>query len=121
MSEYRPNRISRYVQMFAALSNPNRVAIFLRLASSYCKPGDICSPREMDLCVGDLGKYVGIAPSTVSQHLKIMNRAGLITMERHGKVVKCRVDPDAVKELGDFFDGAVKKRSPVPGRNRKRD
>lgn len=57
----------------------------------------------MSACVGDLGKDLQIAPSTVSHHIKELHRAGLITTERCGQSIRCRVEPEVLKELGDFF------------------
>ena len=63
----------------------------------------------MDLCddscitVGDLGEGSGIAPSTVSHHLKELYRSGLIQMERQGQQVKCWVESSVLQELSEFF------------------
>lgn len=90
--------------MFKALSNPHRLALFKRLMGC-CEPGTKCrTDREMRCCVGDLGQDVDIAPSTLSHHLKELNRAGLVRMQRNGKHVECWVEPDAVNRIGDFFN-----------------
>jgi len=107
MSNYRNRKIDQYSRMFAALSNRNRAEIFLRLASCCGGAQEKCSPDEMRICVGDLGKHLEIAASTVSHHIKELNRAGLIKMERVGRTVLCRVDPRAVRELTEFFGAAL--------------
>jgi len=121
MSKYRTIQIKRYAQMFAALSNPNRAIIFLRLASCCCNQAETCGHEEMRACVGDLGKNLRIAASTVSHHMKELHRARLIKMERCGRTVKCCVDPKTVQELVDFFDGVVAGKSPAPKQDRKRN
>jgi DNA-binding transcriptional ArsR family regulator len=73
----------------------------------------------MRACVGDLGKNLRIAASTVSHHIRELNHAGLIKVERCGRTVKCCVDPKAVQELVDFFDGVVAGKSTVPKKYRK--
>lgn len=89
--------------MFKALSNPHRLTIFLRLASC-CEPGTCCTTNpEARACVGDLGEDLGIAPSTVSHHLKALSQAGLIRMERDGQTVQCWVEPAVLDSLGTFF------------------
>ncbi len=87
-------------EIFKALSNPHRLALFERL-TTCCEPGTKCSAR---FCVGELGEGLSIAPSTLSHHLKELNRAGLIEMERCGKNVECWVEPSVLKKLSAFFD-----------------
>lgn len=89
--------------MFKALSNPNRMRIF-SIMTRVCGP-EACrlGDRDVQRCVGDLGKGMGIAPSTVSHHVKELKRAGLIRVERRGKTILCSVDPEAVRSLAAFF------------------
>jgi ArsR family transcriptional regulator len=49
-----------------------------------------------------------IAPSTLSHHLKELNRAGLVQMQRRGKQVECWVEPATLEELAAFFNGGVR-------------
>lgn len=86
-----------------ALSNPHRLRIFERLCSC-CPPGTKCQGQgAMVPCVGDVGKDLDIAASTLSHHLKELKNAGLIEMERQGQTVQCRVDPEILKKLSGFF------------------
>ncbi|RJQ86491.1 MAG: ArsR family transcriptional regulator [Desulfobacteraceae bacterium] len=95
--------IEQYADMFKALSNPNRLRIFMRLFSC-CEPGTICSIEdESCACVGELSQDLEIVPSTVSHHIKELRRAGLIRMRRQGQKIECWVDPGAVRELARFF------------------
>ncbi len=91
--------------MFKALSNEHRLAIFLRLLSC-CGP-DACVQFESDIgpCVGELCKETGIAPSTVSHHMKELRQAGLIRMERRGRKIECCVDGEALDALRAFIAG----------------
>lgn len=96
--------------MFKALSNPNRLRIFLRLISC-CSPGTVWSILEKSnsasegcTCVGDLGQDLGIVPSTLSHHIKELRQAGLIRMKRNGQKIEYFVDPEAVAALKDFFN-----------------
>ena len=90
--------------MCKALSNPNRLRIFLRLAGC-CTPGTVCgSEAKMGECVGELGSRLDISPSTVSHHIKELHRAGLIRMERRGQNMACWVDPETVRALAGFFE-----------------
>jgi ArsR family transcriptional regulator len=106
MSNNRINNAQEYANIFKALSNPNRLKIFLRLVSC-CAPGDVYSHDLSDtgIYVGELGKDLGIVPSTVSHHIKELYRAGLIRMERRGQRIECWVDPEVIRDLRAFFSG----------------
>lgn len=95
--------IDRYAEVFKALSNPHRLRIFRRL-SSCCRPGTIwLEPASGSTTVGDLGRELDIAPSTVSHHIKELRNAGLIRTRREGKNIACWVDPEVIGELQRFF------------------
>ncbi len=103
MSNQRSIDLERYSEVFGALSNPNRLNIFLRLVAC-CAP-DVS--RSVDVsataCVGELGQDLGIAPSTVSHHVKELHRSGLIRVERRGQRVECCVDGETLADLAGFF------------------
>jgi len=89
--------------MFKALSNPNRLQIFLQL-TRCCTPGTVCSNKDISVrCVGDLGADLNVAASTLSHHIKELNRAGLIQMRRSGQNVECWIEPQILKKLSAFF------------------
>ena len=95
--------IERYAEVFKALSNPHRLRIFRRLATC-CRPGTIwLEPSSGGTTVGELGRELEIAPSTVSHHIKELRTAGLIRTRREGKNIACWVDPQIVAELKQFF------------------
>jgi ArsR family transcriptional regulator len=107
MSNYCDKYIEKYSEMFKALSNPNRLRIFMRLITC-CQPGTITSissnsGEEGCACVGELGQDLGIVPSTISHHIKELRRAGLIRMERRGQKMECWVDPETLTALRGFF------------------
>jgi ArsR family transcriptional regulator len=90
--------------VFRALSNPQRLRIFLRLAAC-CGPGVCCGAdiAEARRCVGELGRDLGIAASTVSHHIKELRNAGLMHVERSGQRIECWICADAVRFLSDFI------------------
>jgi ArsR family transcriptional regulator, arsenate/arsenite/antimonite-responsive transcriptional repressor len=108
MSKSKTNDVEKYAEVFKALSNPHRLKIFLRLASSGSGGMACCSSDKVCECVGELGSKLGIAPSTVSHHLKELYRAGLIKMSRNGQRIDCSVDPEIIGSLADFFKPAAK-------------
>ena len=102
MSNYE-NQIERYAKQFKALSNPHRLALFHRL-TTCCSPGTRCSAEAaVRYNVGQLGEGLDIAASTLSHHLKELNRAGLVQMARKGKQVECWVEPNTLEQLAAFF------------------
>lgn len=103
MSNNRNDNLERYARIFKALSNPNRLRIFLRLITC-CPPGTVHNIEPgTGSYVGELGKELDIVPSTVSHHIKELQHAGLIRMKRAGQRIECWVDAEVLKELGQFF------------------
>lgn len=107
MSNYRENQVPRITEMFKALSNPNRLKIFLRLLAC-CPTGpfqtiDPGAEAEACACVGELGQDLAIGASTISHHIKELRRAGLIRVERQGQKMECSLDPEALATLRGFF------------------
>jgi ArsR family transcriptional regulator len=100
--------LERYAEIFKALSSPHRLAIFLRLVA-YCPPGTTCAfDREIRECVGDVGRDLGIARTTVSHHVKELRRAGLLKVERRGRNIECRLGDETVRALIDLLSGHSK-------------
>jgi ArsR family transcriptional regulator len=112
MSNSRDKQIENYAEMFKALSNPNRLKIFLRLAA-LCMPGCCMPEAPVDIskemksegcaCVGDLGKDLDIVPSTISHHIKELKSVGLIDVTRRGQRIECRINPETMAAFQSFF------------------
>lgn len=105
MLNIRTNDLQRFAAVFGALSNPNRLRIFLRLMSCCGPEAPGLTDEQASACVGELGRDLGIAASTVSHHIKELHRSGLIQMERRGQNVACWVDRETLRELAGFFSG----------------
>ena len=107
MSNNQDFSVETFSEMFKALSNPNRLRIFLSLASC-CKPGTITEIQNGEevkgcACVGELGQDLGIGLPTISHHIKELRRAGLIRIERRGQKTECWIDPETLSALKKFF------------------
>jgi len=103
MSNYRTDNPEQLVDIFKALANGHRLKIY-NILISCCTPGSSCATDEVfSCCVGDLDSQLDIAPSTLSHHLKELNRAGLINMKRDGKQVICSVNTDMMQQLQNIF------------------
>jgi len=103
-----PNKnIEKFAEMFKALSNPNRLRLFMRLITC-CNPGTVTSisadtESQGCACVGELGKDLNIVASTISHHMKELRQAGLVRMERRGQRIECWIDPETIANLQGFF------------------
>ena len=103
MSNYRTDNPQQLVDIFKALANVHRLKIY-NILTSCCTPGSSCATDEVfSCCVGDLDSQLDIAPSTLSHHLKELNRAGLINMKRDGKQVICSVNTEMMQQLQNIF------------------
>ncbi len=76
-----------------ALVNPTRLRIYRALVRA----------GESGLPVGKLQSRLGIAPSTLSHHLKTLLMVGLITQERQSTTLICHANYDLMRGLVDFL------------------
>lgn len=107
MSKSQNKNIEKFAEIFKALSNPNRLRLFMRLITC-CKPGTVTSistdtASQGCACVGELGKDLNIVASTISHHMKELRQAGLVRMERRGQKIECWIDPETLASLQGFF------------------
>jgi DNA-binding transcriptional ArsR family regulator len=75
----------------AALADPTRRAIFERL-------------RGGPLPVGELANELPVSRPAVSQHLKVLKEAGLVSDRRNGTRRLYRIEPRGVSALRAYFD-----------------
>jgi DNA-binding transcriptional ArsR family regulator len=74
-----------------ALADPTRREIFERLADSPS-------------AVGDLARRLPVSRPAVSQHLKVLKQAGLVTDRAAGNRRIYQLDPDGIGELRAYLD-----------------
>jgi DNA-binding transcriptional ArsR family regulator len=79
-------------QAFGALSDPTRLAILSRLAT------------QGDLTVQEIAAPFAMSLPAVSQHLKVLERAGLIARGRDGQKRPCRLNVERLAETARWFD-----------------
>jgi DNA-binding transcriptional ArsR family regulator len=60
--------------------------------------------RNGPLAVGEIADELPVSRPAVSQHLRVLREAGLVTERRNGTRRIYRVDPGSVGELRDYFD-----------------
>ena len=76
---------------FAALADPTRRAILARLASGDCSVTELAEPFEISL-------------PAVSKHLRVLERAGLISRGREAQWRPCRIEASPLKEVSDWAE-----------------
>ena len=89
--------IDKLARMFRALSNPNRLQLFLNLLDE--SKLDLAKGRVHDCFLAKLLGGLDLGAPTVSHHVKELADAGLIHTEREGKQLSCSVDPEALATL----------------------
>ena len=77
---------------FAALADPTRRAILARLTDGEATVNELAEPFPITL-------------QAVSKHLKVLERAGLITRGRTAQLRPSRLQGDALKEASDWLAG----------------
>ena len=107
MSKYETIEPDHLVAIFKALANRHRLKIY-NILTNCCTPGTDCATNEVfSCCVGDLDSQLDIAASTLSHHLKELNRSGLIHMKRDGKQVFCSVNAEMMKQIQNIFSSEL--------------
>lgn len=80
-------------QVFAALADPTRRAILQRLAGGEATVNELVAP-------------FGLKQPTISKHLKVLERAGLVSRGRNAQSRPVRINAaplaEAVRWLGDY-------------------
>jgi DNA-binding transcriptional ArsR family regulator len=76
---------------FGALADPTRRAILSRLASGEASVTDLAKPFKMTL-------------PAISKHLKVLQRAGLVTQGREAQWRPCRLEAAPLKDIADWVE-----------------
>ena len=84
-----PDRLS---SVFAALADPTRRAILAMLL-------------EDDMAVTDVAAPFGISLAAISKHLTTLADAGLISRDKRGRVIWCKLEPESLREAWVWMQG----------------
>lgn len=79
-------------RVFAALADPTRRAILSLLL-------------EDDMAVTDIAEPFAQSLAAISKHLGVLAAAGLIVQERRGRIVWCKLQPDALRAASVWMQG----------------
>ncbi len=103
MSNIRDEEVERLAAAFAALSNPQRLRMFIKLATACCAPEGGSEQGEACCRAGEVGAGLELAASTASHHLKELRRAGLMHVERHGRRIDCWASQETLARMATFL------------------
>lgn len=78
--------------VFSALADATRRRILTMLLEDDMAVTDVAEPFEMSL-------------AAISKHLGVLSRAGLISQERRGRVIWCKLEPGAMKNASIWMQG----------------
>ena len=81
----------RLSKTFSALSDPTRRAILARLSAGETSVSELAKPFQMT------------APA-VTRHLKVLEKAGLISRTRHAQWRPARLEALPLKEASDWIE-----------------
>lgn len=82
---------SKQAELFKVLAVDSRIRIIELLK------------QKGPLGSNEMSEKLGITPSAVSQHLKILKHAGLVRNERKGYWIPYEIDPVALEKCGEFL------------------
>jgi DNA-binding transcriptional ArsR family regulator len=90
----------RLDETFGALADPTRRGILVALGEGDRTVGELAQPFDMSL-------------PAISKHLSVLERAGLITREREGRVRRCHLEREPlsdalqwIAEYGRFWEAS---------------
>lgn len=75
---------------FAALADPTRRAIVARLAQGEAAINELAAPFALSL-------------PAVTKHLAVLERAGLLTRQKRGRVTWCRLNPTPMRDAAGWL------------------
>jgi DNA-binding transcriptional ArsR family regulator len=84
--------VDRLSEVLSALADPTRRAILARLAEGGATVNQLAEPFPISL-------------QAISKHLKVLERAGLITRGREAQWRPCRLDARPLREVADWIAG----------------
>src|SRR5262245_29632513 len=76
---------------FAALADSTRRAILARLATGEATVGDLAAPFH-------------VSRPAISKHLRVLERAGLVQRARDGRISRCVLDSEPMREAAAWME-----------------
>ena len=80
-------------QTFSALADPTRRAILARLSKGEASVSDLAQPFLKDMSL-----------PAVTKHLKVLEKAGLITKSKEAQFRPCKLNGSPLKDVADWTE-----------------
>ncbi|OLN25133.1 ArsR/SmtB family transcription factor [Desulfosporosinus metallidurans] len=89
----------KVAKLFKALSNPNRLELYFKIAEMH----ESSFQTDCECFVSDIISSLNIGAPTISHHIKELVNADLISTEKKGKFLICRVNEELVEEVSKLL------------------
>ena len=86
-----------------AVADPARLKI-LRLLK---EKGQCSIGKAVGMCACDVQDHVKLSQPTISHHMAILRKAGLVLAEKHGLWMWYRRNEESIKKLGKAVNGEI--------------
>jgi DNA-binding transcriptional ArsR family regulator len=83
--------VDRLSLIFAALADPTRRAMLAQLKEGECSVSELAQPYDMSL-------------PAITKHIKILEKAGLISKTKDAQWRPCKLKEDGLKEVADWME-----------------
>ena len=80
-------------QTFAALADPTRRAMLAQLSKGEANVSDLARPFRSEMSL-----------PAITKHLKVLEKAGLITKTREAQWRPCKLNADGFKDVADWME-----------------
>ena len=91
-------------KIFKALSNPNRLELYLKIAQA----NESSFEAKGECFVTDIINSFNIGAPTISHHIKELVNANLISTEKKGKFLICKVNKALIEEVSELLSLKLK-------------
>lgn len=89
----------RLAKVFKALSHPNRLELYLKIAKAH----EASFETGCECFVTDIIDSLKIGAPTISHHIKELVNADLISTEKKGKYLICKINEELVEEVSQLL------------------
>jgi ArsR family transcriptional regulator len=102
-------KLSNYAKIFKALSNEQRLKIFIMIYKQCCQAkgasgkASLGKGGSVEKAFSMVCECMNLSKSTISHHIKELQHAGIVSCERFGRNFRCTVNKEAFNAIKEFF------------------